>query len=196
MGRETLDLTHGTWGETAANRSSNFRELGNLVRRVEQLLKGDKIPRGTEIFVFTDNFVTESVFSKGAARSAHLHGLVERLKMLQLHRGLFVHVIWIAGTCMIEEGTNGLSRGDINSGVLSGKDFLSFIPLNKSALELSAGIEAWTQNTLPRRYKWKVLDPRGWYTEGHGDGHFIWAPPPAVADAIVAWVMCGALIVR
>jgi hypothetical protein len=194
-GRDMLDLTHGTWGETAANRSSNFRELGNLVRRVEQLLEENKIPRGTEIFVFTDNFVTESVFYKGAARSAHLHGLVERMKMLQLHGGLFVHVIWIAGTRMIKQGTDGLSRGDFNSGVLAGKDFLSFVPLNKSALELSPGIEAWIQSALPGRYPWKVLDPCGWYTEGHSDGHYIWAPPPAIADSVLEQ-MCEAVISR
>jgi hypothetical protein len=112
-GRETLDLTHGTWGETAANRSSNFRELGNLVRWVEQLLEEGKISQGTELFVFTDNFVTESVFYKGSAKSYHLHGLVERMRFLQLHGGLFIHVIWIAGTRMIEQGTDGLSRGTL-----------------------------------------------------------------------------------
>jgi hypothetical protein len=194
-GRDTLDLTHGTWGETAANRSSNFRELGNLVRRVEQLLVEELIPRGTELFVFTDNFVTESVFYKGAARSCYLHGLVERLKMLQLHGGLFIHVIWIAGTRMIEQGTDGLSRGDLSTGVLAGKDFLSFVPLNRSALELSPKLEAWIQESLPGRYKWKVLSPAGWYKEGHSDGHFIWSPPPAVADAVLEQ-LCEAVISR
>jgi hypothetical protein len=194
-GRETLDLTHGTWGETASARSSNFRELGNLVRRVEQLLDENRIPRGTELFVFTDNFVTESVFYKGAARSRHLHELVERLKMLQLHGGLFIHVIWIAGTRMIEQGTDGLSRGDLNTGVLAGKDFLSFVPLNRSALELSPNLEGWIQQSLPGRYKWIVLDPAGWYTKGHTNGHFIWAPPPAVADAVLEQ-MCEAVINR
>ena len=194
-GRDTLNLTHGTWGETAANRSSNFRELGNLVRRVEQLLEEELIPRGTELFVFTDNFVTESVFYKGAARSCYLHGLVERLKMLQLHGGLFIHVIWIAGTRMIEQGTDGLSRGDLSTGVLAGKDFLSFVPLNRSALELSPKLEAWIQESLPGRYKWKVLSPAGWYKEGHSDGHFIWAPPAAIADAVLEQ-LCEAVISR
>jgi hypothetical protein len=135
--------------------------------------------------VFTDNFVTESVFYKGSAKSYHLHGLVERMRFLQLHGGLFIHGIWIAGTRMIEQGTDGLSRGDFNSGVLLGKGFLSFVPLNRSALELSPKLEGWIQQTLPGRHKWKVLDPAGWYSEGHSDGHFIWAPPPAVADAVL-----------
>jgi hypothetical protein len=160
-GGETLDLTHGTWGETAVNCLSNFRELGNLVHWVEQLLEEGKISRGTEHFVFTDNFVTELVFYKGLAKSYHLHGLVERMRFLLLHGGLFIYVIWIAGTQMIEQRTDGLLQGDFNSGVLSGKDFLLFVPLNRGALELSPNLESWIQETLLGRYKWKVLDPVG-----------------------------------
>jgi hypothetical protein len=191
-----LDLAHGTWGEEASkNRSSNFRELGNLVRRVEQLLKEGKLVRGTELFIFTDNFVTESVFYKGAATSPLLHSLVQRLRMLQLHGGLFIHVIWVAGTRMIEQGTDGLSRGDLNSGAMAGKEFLGYVPLDKGALELSPQLADWISDTLPGRHDWSVLSPEGWYSDGHGDGHFIWAPPPAVADAVLEQV-CEAVLCR
>jgi hypothetical protein len=192
---ETISLSHGAWSEVASKRSSNFRELGNLVRRVEQLVKEGRIKRGTELFIFTDNFVTESVFYKGAARSPYLHDLVERLRMLQLHGGLFVHMLWIAGTRMIDQGTDGLSRGDFSSGVMAGKDFLSFLPLDKSALDLSPKLAEWIGETLPGRHAWRTLSPKGWYTEGHGDGHFLWAPPPAVADAVLEQ-LCEAALCR
>jgi hypothetical protein len=29
------------------------------------------------------------------------------------------------------------------------------------------------------------LEPEGWFTTGHQDGNFIWAPPPAAADVVV-----------
>jgi hypothetical protein len=190
-----LSLAHGTWGDKASKRSSNFRELGNLVRRVEQLVKRGQIPRGTELFIFTDNFVTESVFYKGAARSPHLHALVERLRMLQLHHGLFIHMLWIAGTRMIEQGSDDLSRGGFSSGVMAGRDFLSFLPLDSSALELSPGLESWVADTFPGRHKWTTLSAEGWYTDGHGDGHFIWAPPPALADAVLEQ-LCESVICR
>jgi hypothetical protein len=194
-GEETLDLAHGSWSKEASSRSSNFRELANLVRRVEQLIKQKRIERGTELFIFTDNFVTEAVFYKGAARSPYLHGLIERLRMLQLHGGLFIHVLWIAGTRMIEQGTDGLSRGDLNSGVMAGKAFLSFIPLNQGALELSPGLAEWIRKLFPGRASWEVLSPNGWFEKGHGDGHFIWAPPPAVADVVLEQ-MCEAVLCR
>jgi hypothetical protein len=194
-GEETLDCAHGTWSEEASQRSSNFRELANLVRRVEQLCDGGKLVRGTELFIFTDNFVTESVFYKGAATSPFLHSLVERLKMLQLYGGLFIHVLWIAGTRMIEQGTDGLSRGDFTSGVMAGKDFLSLLPLNRGALELSTNIYAWIQFWLKGRLEWTVLSPMEWFTQGHGNGHFVWAPPPAVADVALEQ-MCEAVLIR
>jgi hypothetical protein len=156
---------------------------------------GGKVIRGTELFIFTDNFVTESVFNKGAATSPYLHGLVERLKMLQLYGGLFIHMIWIAGTRMIEQGTDGLSRGDFNSGVLIGKDFLSMIPLNRGALEMSPKLDDWIRESLPGRWPWMALDPEGWFTKGHTDGHFIWAPPPAVADVVLEQ-MCESFLSR
>jgi hypothetical protein len=194
-GEETLNLAHGIWGEEAAQRSLNFRELANLVRRVEQLWEQHKLVCGTELFVFTDNFVTESVFYKGAASSPYLHSLVERLKRLQLHAGLFIHVLWIAGTRMIEQGTDGLSRGDFISGVLAGSDFLALLPLNKGALELSPGLELWIQTTLAGRLVWKTLTPTGWFAGGHKDGHFIWSPPPAAADVALEQ-MCESVLCR
>jgi hypothetical protein len=127
-GDESLNLAHGTWSEEASQRSSNFRELANLVRRIEELAEEGSLVRGTKLFVFTDNFVTESVFYKGAALSPYLHSLIEQIKMLQLHAGLFVHMLWISGTRMIEQGTDGLSHSDFNSGVMAGINFLSLIP--------------------------------------------------------------------
>ena len=194
-GEKNLRLAHGTWSEEASNRSSNFREFANLVRRMEQLWEQKKLIRGTELFVFTDNFVTESVFYKGAASSPYLHKLVERLRMLQLYSGLIVHVLWIAGTRMIEQGTDGLSRGDLNSGVMNGRDFLSFLPLNKSAFELSSSLEDWFRIIFKGRLKWETLNPTTWFTKAHENGHFIWAPPPAIADLALEQ-MCESVLCR
>jgi hypothetical protein len=192
---ETLNLAHGTWSKEASQRSSNFRELANLVRRMEELSEQGVLVRGTELFVFTDNFVTESVFYKGAASSPYLHSLIERLKKLQLQAGLFVHVLWIAGTRMIEQGTDGLSRGDFNTGIMAGKDFLSLIPLAESAVDLSPELVNWVRKGLPSRLEWEVLSPEDWFSKGHEDGFHIWAPAPAVADVVLEQ-MCESVLIR
>jgi hypothetical protein len=41
---------------------------------------------------------------------------------------------------MIEQGTDGLSRGDLFTGVMAGEDFLDYIPLDKGA-EVSPELE-------------------------------------------------------
>jgi len=60
-----------------------------------------------------------------------------------MHHGLFLHVIHVAGTWMRQQGTDGLSRSWLDTGVLSGTDMLSFVPLHMSALDLQASLARW-----------------------------------------------------
>jgi hypothetical protein len=48
-----------------SGRSSNYREFYNLVLRIKMFFKEGLIARGTEIFIFTDDFVTLQCFFKG-----------------------------------------------------------------------------------------------------------------------------------
>jgi hypothetical protein len=49
--------------------------------------------------------------------------------------GWKIHVIHVAGMMMFEQGTDGISRGDMMTGVMGGADLLSFFPLALTALE-------------------------------------------------------------
>jgi hypothetical protein len=64
--------------------------------------------------------------------------------------GLFVHVIWVAGRWMIAQGTNGLSRGDLTTGVMAGESMLSFVPLGRSV----ASVADRSPLLLPRLLEW------------------------------------------
>mmetsp|Transcript_12347 Transcript_12347/g.17587 ORF Transcript_12347/g.17587 Transcript_12347/m.17587 type:complete len:135 (+) Transcript_12347:3574-3978(+) len=113
-------------------RSSNWRELANLVMRIEVMEQEGEFQKGHEIWIFTDNMVTEAHYYKGASKgSKDLHSLIQRLREVEMKGRLFVHMVWISGKRMIAQGTDGISRGDYTSGVLVGKKYLSFIPLNK-----------------------------------------------------------------
>lgn len=46
-----------------------------------------------------------------------------------MDRHLFLRVIWVAGTRMIEQGTDGFSRGDLENGVATGVNMLTYVPL-------------------------------------------------------------------
>jgi hypothetical protein len=190
-----MDLTYGTWRSDVSKQSSNFREFANFVRRVEQLVGDKTIRKGTELWLFTDNFVTENVWHKGSAKSRLLHGLVQRLRKLEMDGELFIQVVWIAGTRMIVQGTYGLSRGDLFNGILAGKNYLDYIPLDKGGLERSHDLEEWLRVPFPRKSGWNVLDQEGWFESGFEDGNHIWAPPPGVADAVLE-NLCESVLIR
>ena len=81
--------------------------------------------------------VSEATFYKGSSKGSKLlHRLEEILRCLEMDGLLFVHVVWIAGTRMILQGTDGISRGDRDQSMLARKHFLSFLPLNELALEM------------------------------------------------------------
>jgi hypothetical protein len=76
----------GQWKPSYEEESSNLRELENIVRALEEHYEetgeGD-----VELFMFTDNFVTESAFFKGTSSSPELFELVLRLRLLEMHAG-------------------------------------------------------------------------------------------------------------
>ena len=194
-----LGFRFGVWGEEGDGTSSNFRELRNLVETLESLGLEGKLA-GKEIFIFTDNMVSESVASAGSSSSEQLYDLVVRLVgCLGMRFRCSVHFIHVAGSRMIAQGSDGLSRGDLYEGVMSGKSLLSFIPLAESAVERSPALLPWVQGWASSlEADVEFLDPEGWFERGHDmsggvknvdgiwipsyrPGTFVWTPPPAAA---------------
>ena len=182
-GDEGLDIAFGSWDGNLTSQSSNFREGYNLVLRLEELLKSGKVNRGTELWLFTDNAVSESAFNKGSSKSKLLHGLCARLRKAEMEYSLQAHMVWIAGTRMIAQGTDGLLRGDLTSGVMAGDVFLSHIPLDQGAFERSLALKDWLKTSLPKQWTW-LRTGSDWYNLPFDDplGRYVWAPPPCLAD--------------
>jgi hypothetical protein len=125
--------------------------------------------------------VTEQCLFKGTSKSPLLFELVLRLRSLEMKGDLFIHLIWVAGTRMIDQGTDGLSRGDLSNGVMAGDSMLSHVPLNQDAFSRSPALEDWLVECPGPA--WEVLTTEGWFDRGHQVGNFVWVPSPAVADA-------------
>jgi hypothetical protein len=192
----------GVWGTDVETESSNYRELANLVEDTEAEARSGAL-RDTELFLFTDNSTAESAFYKGSSSSKKLHALVLRLHKLALDFSIILHVIHVAGTRMIAQGTDGCSRGVLMEGVMAGKNMLTFINLDKSAIQRCTDLLPWICSWCGHS-DIEPLTPEGWFQEGHGiiGGHVdkhkvwipdheqsgcmhLWAPPPAVADAML-----------
>ena len=80
-----------------------------MVTRVKRLVLEGRIDEGSEVFVVTDNAVSESIFYKGSTKVSLLHDLVVELRKIELEKKLIIHVIWCSGKRMIQIGVDGLS---------------------------------------------------------------------------------------
>jgi hypothetical protein len=129
-------------------------------------------------FVFTDNFVLERAFYHSSAKLRLFHKLIVCLGKLEMDGYIFIRFIWIAGTYMIWQGADGLSRGNLTAGVMAGKRFLKYVPLNKTAFQRHTLLQEWIGGALPGEHQEGFL-VEGWFTTAQKDGRFIWAPAPA-----------------
>jgi hypothetical protein len=192
----------GVWGSDSSEDSSNFRELCNLVETLEAQGQANEL-NGVEIFMFTDNRVAEGAFYKGTSSNKKLFELVVRLRKLEFHTGCLIHLIHVAGTRMISQGTDGLSRGDTGEGVMKGQAMLSFVPLHLSCVTRSPSLKSWLTTIFGFKDPLEFLSEDGWFHRGHDfergglknldgvwmpqfrAGTFVWTPSPAGGQVAV-----------
>ena len=191
----------GIWGCLEKDESSNWKESANVVDALtDEAELGN--PKDTEVFMFTDNSTVEACAAKGTSTSPKLLSLVIRLRSMTTRFGIKLHIFHVAGTRMIAQGTDGVSRGYLASGVMAGESMTGFVPIHISAMDRHPGL-------LPWILSWSasdgiLLDPMGWFSQGHDiegwllhndgferpvirDGRtYVWSPPPFAADVALA----------
>lgn len=101
----------GTWNTFGPASTSNWKELRTLLQVLEQEPRATSRFRGRRLYYCTDNSVTYDSVRRGSSRSPKLHALIMRLKVLELEHNCLLVVIHIPGIMMIQEGTDGQSRG-------------------------------------------------------------------------------------
>ena len=99
----------GVWSEPETEEeSSNWREFTNVVEALEEEAESGSLSN-TEVYFFTDNSTVESAIFKGTSSSPKLLDLVIRVRMLKMKWSIRLHVIHMAGTRMIAQGSDGVS---------------------------------------------------------------------------------------
>jgi hypothetical protein len=102
----------GQWCPYVFCESSNWKELKTLLLTLQAIRDNQaNAARHSTLFYFTDNSTTYWVCNSGSSRSPGLHALVEQIGLIKLELSLELQVIHVSGTVMIEQGTDGLSRG-------------------------------------------------------------------------------------
>jgi hypothetical protein len=107
----TLETWMGTWNPRVHHFSSNWKELRTLLWTMERLIAQGRDLKGVTLFYFTDNMTTYYIVQNGSSKSIELHKLIRKIKLYEVLLGCRIEVIHVPGTLMIEEGTDGLSRG-------------------------------------------------------------------------------------
>jgi hypothetical protein len=138
-----------------------------------------------ELFMLAYNMVSENAFYRGTSSSPILFELVLRLDLLEIHGGWKLQVIHISGKRMIQKIMDGLSRGDMMSGVMGGADMLPFVPLEKGADERSGNLKHWAHTWWRSDSPTKWLNPEGWFDLSARQVWFVWCPPPAISDTVL-----------
>ena len=200
-----ISYRFGTWGRDGESNSSNFRELENLAKSLEMEVFSGSL-KGAEVFICTDNATAESAYYKGTSSSRLLFEIVLRLRKLEFIHGIKIFFIHVAGSRMIAQGTDGLSRGDLSEGVMKGSKMLTFIPFHLTAFQrskrLKSWFESWMTPALNQNENLEFLDETGWFWRGHDliggtcnrdgvwtpefkPGIFIWSPAPAAGQFAV-----------
>ena len=118
--------------------SSNYQELQNLVETLKDLGSNKEID-GREVFLCTNNMVSESIAAAGSSREETLYDLV------CMRYRCKVRYINVNVTRIIGQGTNGISRGIFYKGVMNVKTMLLFLPLGESMLKILEPLGRWIE---------------------------------------------------
>ena len=182
-----IRATVGAWDPKVMRESSNFKEAYNLVLLLEHQIQAGEVEVGSEVFIFTDNSTAERAFNKGSSTSKLLHGLVVRIRALEMKGVIFPRFVWIAGERMIAQGTDGLSRGDQTCGVMNDGKFLRHVPLNKTVLEYKGQLREEVESWIEGSEEWLWLREEDWFDEvfKHSKGNFVWTPSAALARVAI-----------
>jgi hypothetical protein len=183
---DNVKYRHGEWSVWVSEKSSNYRELRNLVELVEEAVQDGSLD-DTELFLFTDNTTAEYAYYKGNSSNKDLFELVERLHSLTMDGRAIIHIIHISGKRMIECGIDGLSRGITTEGIMQQKHIMSFVPLHKNVFERSTAMATWMNEwwCSDQLGPLNILSPDDWFTTQSDEGGYLWTPAPAAADVCV-----------
>jgi hypothetical protein len=183
----------GTWSIHSRGETSNWKELRTLVEVLRQEPVIGSRFRHHKVFYFTDNMVTYDVVRKGTSRSPRLQALVRELKRLELAHGCQLEVIHVPGDVLIDEGTDGLSRGVWNTALQVARTFpvaelFEPFPLDRSLIEWAYGQAG---VTLPSKLR-TITDLADWSKGGMLRQDCCWSLSPTVArqgftTAALAW---------
>ena len=157
---------------------------------MRQYSEVDKI-RHTTVFYFTDNTVTYYIGTSGSSSKERLHKLISNIRLLEIELDIHLVVVHIPGLVMIEQGTDGLSRGIWMSALHNFMDeraLLSaiFAPVIFSyslLLLISNYVDIDVNNCI--YYDWNSQ----WIEQYCFHRTTVWTPPPELGRQVITFLL-------
>ena len=192
-----LQFLAGVWPRHLALNSSNWRELRTILFTLQQAhdvqeLTGERRLDGTVLYVFTDNAVSAAAINRGTSSSPSLLRLVKGLREYETNLGCHVVAVWVPGTAIIDQGTDGLSRGAVDEGAFAADspDPLTFSPIDTGCPTPEQPFLRAVVHTFPEPAQ-VLRDPDEWYQRPHPHRATVLVPAPSLArqaiDQALRW---------
>jgi hypothetical protein len=188
-----MQIWMGTWAPHVKVYDSNWRELRTLLGTLERIhQEGRSYVRGGTLFYFTDNSSVYFIIKGGSSRSPELHKLARTIKMMEIELGCRLEPIHVPGLLMIDQGTDGQSRGMwLAPARLSRSSIMeSSLALGGTPFSPSLALWALMRVGLPLNTTYQLQDTLSdWSFERVYGKTSLWLPVPEVArQALVSFL--------
>jgi hypothetical protein len=151
------------WRTEDSEKSSNNREMKNCYKFLKREADALRLT-GREVWLCTENEVTERAYYKGLSSSKDLFEIILKIRLLAIKFQFLLHLPHIAGTRMIQSGVDGLSRGEILLGQLQ-TPIEELMIFHRSPFERMPSLSDWLSNWILTPFR--VTEPEDWFYNAH-----------------------------
>jgi len=177
-----MEMWMGTWHPTVHHFSSNWKELRTELCVLERERRSGRLYNKT-VFYFTDNITSYCVTNNGSSTSPSLHALLRKIKLLEMELNCRLEVVHVPGLLMIQQQTDGLSRG-----VWASVSRLAASPIEETArvfdpAPFSNAVAQWMMRkaNLPSMPCVLMEHLASWHPNRFLHRLSLWLPPPEIA---------------
>ena len=184
-----------TWSVNVFRFTSNSKELNTLYHSLVIIRDtcDRQAIRRTTVFYFTDSMVVYFVASASSSKEPDLHASITKIRLLEIEMDIQVVVIHIPGFVMIDQGTDGLSRGIWMSPLHSFKREQDMLRAIFAPVSFHPSLMRLIQRDLPSMLispNWFYYDWRTpWIETRCFHKTTVWCPPPELGRQVVTWLL-------
>jgi hypothetical protein len=171
--------------------SSNWKELKTLLLTMRQLAQHySKEVRVTTVFYFTNNSTTYWIAAAGLSQHPPLHTLITEIKLLEQELQCSLEVVHVPGLLIIDQGTDGLSRGVLMSALYNpvNQQYLTECVFSPAPYDPQLVMSYITYYHLSQHWRYQEWNKK-WDSRECFHNLSVWFPPPELARQAISFML-------